>query len=376
MSTSYNIPHLPLPYDIESSAVLKQLNAANRALAELKGIANTIPNENILISTLSLQEAKESSEIENIVTTQDDIYKAELHIQPVIDPVTKEVLNYREAILYGFKLVKTDNLLTINIIQKIQSILECNKAGFRKLPGTTLSRNDGTIVYTPPQDIDSITNLMSNLEFFINDPNLCSLDPLIKLAIIHHQFESIHPFYDGNGRTGRIINVLYLVTQGLLDFPILYLSRYITQNKVEYYHLIQEIRENNGNNFHQWEEWILFMLRAIEKTSLDTISLVKGIYSLMQKYKQILRHLFGIQYKHELLNNLFFHPYTKIDFLSKDMMISRQTASKMLTLMADKGLLRKAKVGRQNYYINSELVELFLNRPEFSEPQSDNRQEQ
>ena len=357
----YIIPNLPLPYDLETKAVLKQLNKANKMLAELKGLATTIPNEQILISSLTLQEAKESSEVENIVTTQDDLYRASVSInQELQSAATKEVLNYREALQHGFNLVRKRQLLTNNVIKEIQERLEYNRAGFRTVPGTALKRNDGTIVYTPPQDANEIAEYMMNLERFINDDYMCDFDPLVKMAIIHHQFESIHPFYDGNGRTGRIINVLYIVQNRLLDLPILYLSRYITRNKAEYYRLIQAIRDKNSDNASEWEEWILFMLRAIEETAFDTINLVKGIGKLMTDYKNILRPLFGKYYKHELLNNLFFHPYTKLEYFQRDMSISRQTASKYLDKIVSTGLLEKIKLGRENYYVNKGLMALFL----------------
>ena len=357
----YIIPNLPLPYDLETKAILKQLNKANKMLAELKGLASTIPNEQILISSLTLQEAKESSEVENIVTTQDDLYRASVSInQELQSAATKEVLNYREALQHGFNLVRKRQLLTNNAIKEIQERLEYNRAGFRTVPGTALKRNDGTVVYIPPQDANEIADYMKNLESFINDDSMCDFDPLVKMAIIHHQFESIHPFYDGNGRTGRIINVLYIVQNRLLDLPILYLSRYITRNKAEYYRLIQAIRDKNSDNASEWEEWILFMLRAVEETAFDTINLVKGIGKLMVEYKNILRPLFGKYYKHELLNNLFFHPYTKLEYFQRDMSISRQTASKYLDKIVSTGLLEKLKLGRENYYVNKGLMDLFL----------------
>lgn len=353
---------------MESKDILKQLSRSHRRLAELKGVARTIPNERILISTLTLQEAKDSSEVEDIVTTQDDLYKAGLDIkQNVINASTKEVLAYREAIEKGFSLVRTNRLLTNKKIKQIQAILENNDAGFRTSPGTKLKRNDGEVVYVPPQDAEQIINLMGNLEDFINNDEICDLDPLIKMAIIHHQFESIHPFYDGNGRTGRIVNVLYLVITELLDLPILYLSRYITHNKAEYYRLIQAIRDNENDNVKEWEEWILFILKGIEETSIETIRLVKGISDLMNQYKSIIRPLFDKQYKHELLNNLFFHPYTKIEFMERDMMVERRTASKYLNMIVNTGLLHKEKIGNVNYYINVGLVNLFLNHSNISD---------
>ena len=358
----YSLPSLPLPYDLETKEVLKQLNRANRKLAELKGVAQTIPNERILISSLTLQEAKDSSEVENIVTTQDDLYRAGLDpSHQFINAATKEVLFYREAINEGFRMVRNKDILTLNDIKHVQEILEQNTAGFRTTPGTQLKReNDGAVIYTPPQDGMAIVRYMSNLEQFINDDHLSQLDPLIKMAIIHHQFESIHPFYDGNGRTGRIINILYLVITGLLDLPILYLSRYITHNKGEYYRLIQAIRDKNTDNAAEWEAWILFMLKGVEVTAEDTISLVKNIGRLMAEYKNVIRPDFGSKYNHELLNGLFYHPYTKIDHVVANMQVSRQTASKYLDRIVTLGLLKKEKMGKENYYINTRLLNLFI----------------
>lgn len=365
---SYKIPLLPLPYDLETKTVLRQANKANRKLAELKGVAQTIPNERILISSLTLQEAKDSSAVENIVTTQDDLYRAGLDANfTLIGAATKEVLLYREAINEGFKLVRNKNILALNDIKRIQEVLEQNSAGFRTTPGTQLKRSsDGAVIYTPPQDGQRIVELMSNLEQFINDDELCPIDPLVKMAIIHHQFESIHPFYDGNGRTGRIVNILYLVTSGLLDLPILYLSRYITHNKAEYYERIQAIRNATGDNSAQWEAWILYMLRGVEQTAEETIALVKNIGKLMTEYKNIIRPAFGGKYSHELLNGLFYHPYTKIGHLESNMQVSRQTAAKYLDRLASLGLLQKERMGKENYYINTKLMELFLT---FSEQQ-------
>ncbi len=215
--------------------------------------------------------------------------------------------------------------------------------------------------YTPPQDKQTILNLMDNLEIFINDDRVSELDPLIKLAIIHHQFESIHPFYDGNGRTGRIICVLYLVLTGRLDLPILYLSRYITHNKGEYYRLIQAIRDKNEDNATEWEAWILFMLKGIEETAIETTRLVKGISKLMADFKSVLRPKFGKLYRHELLNNLFFHPYTKVEFLEKEMMVSRVTANRYLNSLLETGLVDRVKLGKAYYYMNIPLMNLFMN---------------
>ncbi len=373
MANKYIIPTLPLPYDLESVAVLKQLNKANKKLAELKGVARTIPNENILISMLALQEAKDSSAVENIVTTQDDLYQAGVSDNfRIINPATKEVLRYREAIFVGFEMVRKNKILSNNVIKKVQEIVKLNNAGFLVSPSKALvNQSDGRVIYTPPQDIHEVNEKMDNLEAFINNPGLSNLDPLIKMAIIHHQFESIHPFGDGNGRTGRIVNILYLVITDLLDLPILYLSRYITHHKGEYYHLIQAIRDKNTDNAKEWEDWILFILKGVEETAGNTIELVKGISLLMSRYKNILRPLFDKAYKHELINNLFFHPYTKIEYMQHDMMVQRKTAAKYLDKIVEVGLLEKVKRGRENYYINVKLCNLFLYYNELSEQKTD-----
>ncbi len=364
MNKDYQIPTLPLDFDFETKNILRQLSKSNRRLAELKGVALTIPNENILLSSLVLQEALDSSAVENIVTTSDELYRTELDIKGEIsNAAAKEVLNYRQAMQVGFEMVRKKKLLTLNVVKQIQKELEHNNAGFRTVPGTKLKTSKGDVVYTPPQTGEEVANYMSNLEKYINTQEFQDIDPLIKMAIIHHQFESIHPFYDGNGRTGRIISILYLVINDLLDLPILYLSRYITHNKTEYYRLIQQIRDTAPSNFNEWEEWIVFMLKGVEETATETIRLVKSISALMAKYKSILKPLFGKQYKHELLNNLFFHPYTKIEFMERDMSVQRKTAAKYLDTIVEKtGLLQKQKLGRSNYYINTELMDLFVLR--------------
>lgn len=353
----YQIPTLPLAVDVETKAVWRQLNRANKKLAELKGVALTIPNENILINTLILQEAKDSSAVENIVTTHDDLYKAGLDFKEVkVTVATKEVLNYAEALKYGFQLIRQKKILSNNNIKDIQQKLESNNAGFRSIPRTTLKNQTGTIVYTPPQDKRDIEKYMENLQAFINDSTLSDLDPLIKMAIIHHQFESIHPFYDGNGRTGRIINILYLVINDLLDLPILYLSRYIIANKTVYYNLIQSVRETRD-----WESWILFMLKGIEEIAEQTIGLVKNISKLMLDQKVKVRDVLKKAYSHELLNNLFSHPYTKIEFVMDDVNVTRLTATSYLNKLVENKLLFKFKIGRYNYYLNTALIDLLMN---------------
>lgn len=351
-----DIKLLPLDIDLETKSVLKAVNEANKKLAELKGLEQLIPNEEILIQTLTLQEARESSSIENIVTTQDELYRADLDLKgSTVSAPTKEVMRYRIALREGFNLVRKNKLLTNNIILDIQQALEENRAGFRKVPGTVLKNQSGDVIYTPPQDGAVVERLMQNLEAYINTPEMQNLDPLIKLAIIHYQFETIHPFYDGNGRTGRILCVLYLIVNDLLDLPILYLSRYITRNKQEYYRLLQGIREST-NAPEQWEQWVLYILRGIEETAGETIRLIKEISQLMKDYKQRLREKLKSAYSHDLLNCLFFSPYTKVEHVSSRLNISRPTATKYLDAITELGLLTKTKIWRQNYYINTSLV--------------------
>jgi len=348
---------LPIKQDLETKKVLKKLVSAHRALAELKGIVGTIPNENILINTLGLQEAMDSSAIENIITTHDDIYKAELNLDGFKSLNAKEVQNYISALKKGFALISKNKILTNNDIIEIQSDLEKNNAGFRKLPGTALKNvSTGETVYTPPQEYSEIIDLMGNLEQFLNDDTISNFDPLMKMAIIHYQFESIHPFYDGNGRTGRIINVLYLVMKELLNLPVLYLSRYIILNKGNYYKLLQEVRETEN-----WEDWLLFMIEGVEQISKETILLIGKIRELIFEYKNLLRDNYKF-YSQDLLNNLFNHPYTKIEFIERDLGVSRITAAKYLNELAKDRLLKKQKLGTGNYYINERLMNLLTMR--------------
>lgn len=352
-----SISLLPLQRDVENKAILKKAAKAHQALAELKGAANAIPNESILINTLSLQEAKDSSAIENIVTTHDELFQSDFLTHDFKTLAAKEVYNYAKALQSGFAKVRYNKLLINSYILEIQSELEENKAGYRKIPGTALKNDQtGEVVYTPPQHPEEIVTLMQNLEIFINDDEMSDLDPLVKMAIIHHQFESIHPFYDGNGRTGRIINILYLVKQELLKIPILYLSRYINENKANYYRLLQEVRDNDN-----WEEWILFMLEGVEQTSKQTILLIDGIKNEMLKFKKKMRTELPKIYSQDLLNNLFRHPYTKIEFVKSELNVTRVTATRYLNELVRIGLLDKHKLGRDIYYINTALFTLLSN---------------
>lgn len=352
------IEPLPLPNieQWETRAVLKKTATAHRHLAELKGVAASIPNEAILINTLALQEAKDSSEVENIVTTHDELYKANLFEEAVTNPATKEVQDYAVALKQGFETARKSKLIRLNDILAIQKNLEHNDAGLRKLPGTDLKNaRTGEVVYIPPQHGDEITALMDNLVQFINNDELCDADPLVKMAIIHHQFQSIHPFYDGNGRTGRILNILYLVTKDLLNLPVLYLSRFVIKNKADYYANLQAVRDT-GN----WEPWLEFMLDGVIDTARDTISLITAMKTLMAEVKHGIREQLPKIYSQDLLNNLFNHPYTKIDFIVEDLGVTRITATKYLEQLVEHGFLTKQKVGRVNYYINEPLCSLLV----------------
>lgn len=358
MTVLAKLAKLPLnnSEQLESIAVLKKAAIAHRYLAELKGVSSTIPNESILINTLTLQEAKDSSAIENIITTHDELYKAGLFVDANVNPAAKEVQDYAAALKQGFSQVRKNQLLRLTDILAIQETMEKNNAGLRKEPGTGLKNlQTGEIVYTPPQDAIEIAGLMDNLVTYINDSSLCDLDPLVKMAIIHHQFESIHPFYDGNGRTGRIINILYLVSQDLLELPVLYLSRYIIQNKAEYYKQLQVVRDTQN-----WESWLLYMLEGVEQTAKNTIVLIDQIKQLMRRYKHQIREQLPKIYRQELLNNLFNHPYTKIEYMMQNLDVTRITATKYLELLVEHDFLAKEKVGRSNYYINKPLFDLFL----------------
>jgi Fic family protein len=353
---NYNIPELPFKKDLETKAVMKKTALARSALAEMKGVALSIPNQSILISTLSLQEAKDSSAIENIITTHDELYKADYLKNQFKTIASKEVHKYAEALRWGFKTVKEKGFLSNSHIIEMQAAIEGNNAGFRKVPGTELKNEQtGEVVYTPPQTHDEVLRCMTNLESFMNVDELSDWDPLVKMAVIHHQFESIHPFYDGNGRSGRIINILYLVKEGMLNLPILYLSRYINQNKADYYRLLQKVRTDNA-----WEEWVMFILEGVEQTSMQTIKIIEGIKVLMRKSKNMIRENTKF-YSQDLINNLFNHPYTKIDFVMNDLDVSRLTATKYLDELAQLGIVDKVKIGRDSFYINKNLFDLLSN---------------
>jgi Fic family protein len=349
-----DLPLLPPPVEkVETIHILKQESKAAVALAELKGLARTLPNQGILINAIVLKEAQASSEIENIITTHDKLYQALAAKSMTIDPSTKEVLRYREALLYGFEEIKKKGFLNTNGIVRIQAILEENEAGLRQLPGTTL-KNDltGETIYTPPDDKEAIVRLMKNLEDFLNDePD--GMSPLIRMAIQHYQFESIHPFYDGNGRTGRIINVLYLILHDLLDIPMLYLSGYIIGHKGAYYRLLQEVRTKQN-----WEGWILFMLKAIEDTARKAIAQINGINQIFDQIQEKVKSEAPKIYSKDLIEQLFVHPYTKIEYISSGLSVERKAASRYLKTLESIGILKLEPIGKENIFINQRLYQL------------------
>jgi len=342
----------------ETEDVMNHLLSAHRALAELKWVSKILPNETILINTLSLQEAKDSSEVENIITTHDELYQSNADKKVFATIWAKEVYNYVDALMTTFYKTKKNKLILITDILKAQSLIEHNDAWFRKLAGTEL-KNEKTweTVYTPPQNPKEILDLMSDFEKYLNDSDTWH-DPLINVALLHYQFESIHPFYDWNGRVWRIINILYIVKEWLLDSPILYLSRYINQNKAEYYKYLQDIRDNNN-----WNDRIIFILTWIEKTAKQTIDIINWIKSLMLSQKHIIRDKLPKVYSQALLNNIFKHPYTKIEFIMDDLWCSRPTTMKYLNQLIEIWILRKYKVGKENFYINVGLYNFLRDIP-------------
>lgn len=344
---------LPLKIELETKEIFKKIVSANKELAKLNGVCKIIPNQNILINSLVLQEAKDSSEIENIITTHDEVYQGAVDIESVSQSA-KEVQNYSNALIRGFQSVREEKLLLNRHILEVQKELEQNSAGYRKVSGTMLKNpNTGEIKHIPPQNYNDIVGLMANLQEYINDDSLEDFDPLVKMAIIHYQFEAIHPFYDGNGRTGRIINILYLVYQELLDLPILYLSRYIINNKSNYYKILQNVQKNSD-----WEGLVLYMLKGIEQTSKETIILIEDMQKLMQDTKKTIKEKLPKIYSKDLLEILFSHPYTKIEFLVDNLKITRKTASKYLNEIENINIVRSVKIKNSKYFINIQLFEL------------------
>jgi Fic family protein len=347
------LPKLPPKFDFETKQILRKVVSARAALAEMKGTGAIIPNLAMLINTLTLREAKDSSEIENIVTTQDELYIAFATQQKNIDPQIKEVLNYREALWYGYNLIRKREILTINDITSIQQIIIGNTAGIRTQPGTQLKNwATGEVIYTPPEGEDVILKLLKNFEDYINmDDN--GIDPLIKMALIHYQFESIHPYYDGNGRTGRIINILYLVMKRLLDIPILYLSSYIIKEKGEYYRLLSEIRDNDN-----WEEWIYYILHGIEETAHRTTILIKNIKELLEGTIEKVKTELPSVYSRDLVETIFEQPYCRVASIVDKGLYERRTAMKYLRALERIGVLKAIPRGNQILFLNISLYDL------------------
>jgi len=351
--TPYNeLPPLPPRADVETKAVLRKAVSASRAVAELKGLGATLPNQAMLVNSLVVQEAQASSEIENIVTTNDALFQA-ITAQSGADPATKEVLRYREALWFGYNALRHDPRLTTDLFVKlVQVICECD-TGIREHAGVFIGNaRTREVVYTPPEGAALIREKLDQLEHFIHSDT--TLEPLVKLALIHYQFEAIHPFSDGNGRTGRIINILYLVQQGLLDLPVLYLSRYIIDNKSTYYRLLREVTASGA-----WEEWVMFMLTAVEETALLTRRRIVAIRDLLHHALELARQQLPARvYSKELIELLFRQPYTKGQHLVDAGIAERQTAAEYLKELEAIGLLKRRKVGKENLYLNVKLYEL------------------
>ena len=351
---AYNeLPALPPKADIETKDILRKAISAGRALAELKGLGETIPNQAILVNSLILQEAKASSEIENIVTTNDALFQAFSAKTTRIDPATKEVLRYREALWEGYGALKKRPLLSTELFIRIVQTIKQNQAGIRNAPGTKVTNMlTGEIIFTPPAGEAVIRKKLMELESFIHAAG--PLDPLIRLALIHYQFEAIHPFFDGNGRTGRIVNILYLVQSGLLELPVIYLSKPIIEQKRDYYRLLRGVSSQGD-----WEPWIIFMLEAVEQASIFSRQRIMEIRALMlDTLEHARKNLPGRVYSKELIELIFMQPYTKGQFLVDAGIAKRQTAADYLKALADAGILKALKMGKEVLYLNEKLYAL------------------
>lgn len=349
----YNdLPLLPPAKDVETKAVLRRAIGASRALAELKGLGQTIPNQAMLVDSLVLQEAKASSEIENIVTTNDALFRAFTTETAAIDAATKEVLRYREAIWAGYAALQKRPLLTTNLFVTIVQRIKGNRAGIRVVPGTSVANAvTGKVIYSPPEGESLLRDKLKNVEDFIHADD--AMDPLVKLALLHYQFEAIHPFTDGNGRTGRIVNVLFLVLCGLLDVPVLYLSKYIIEHKNDYYRHLRGVTEAGD-----WEPWILYMLEAVEDTAVFTRQRILAIRDLMEETSELTRSHPGKASSKDLIEIIFRQPYTKVQFLVDAGLAGRKTATEYLRGLEEVGVLRSQRVGREVLYLNTRLYDL------------------
>jgi Fic family protein len=350
----YNdLPPLPPALEVETKAVLKGVIVARAALAALKAKGAAIPNQGMLINSLVLQEAQASSEIENILTTSDALFKAFTSPTGRVDPATKEVLRYRQALWAGFEALRVDASLTTEVFIRIVRTITDSDISVRDKPGTIIKNlRNNAVIYTPPEGAQLIHEKLGELERFIRAED--DMDPLVRLALVHYQFEAIHPFVDGNGRTGRVISILYLVLKGLLDMPILYLSKYIIDQKTEYYRLLTQVTERAA-----WEPWVLFMLRAVEETASITQARIEGIRELLNDTAEKARRLLPSRvYSKELIEVLFAQPYVKARFLVDAGIAQRQTAAEYLKELARIGILKPEREGREVLYQNTALYGL------------------
>ncbi len=349
----YNdLPLLPPQQELETRPVLRKCIAANKSLAELKGAGDLIPNQSMLINAIPLKEAQLSSEIENIVTTQDKLFRAAIDESGNVDPATKEVLRYRTAVHHGFDVLKNQKL-TLSVIQDLCSIIRNQPVSFRTEErvaiGNPVTR---AVIYTPPIGASLIGEKLENLENYLLSRD--ALDPLIKMAVIHYQLEAIHPFTDGNGRTGRILNVLYMIEENLIRIPVLYHSRHIIKNKQEYYDRLRAVTEEKD-----WENWLLYMLTAVEETAKWTTSRILAIRDLFEQTCESCRvELPRKVYSKELIEIIFIQPYCKIKFLVDAGIAKRQTAAEYLRALENIGILVSEKRGRQIIYKHPALLEV------------------
>lgn len=345
-----NIPLLPPETELETKNVLKSCLDARVALAELKQAAEQIPNQSILINTLPMLEAQSSSEIEHIVTTTDNLFRY-MELERGADPATREALSYRKALLDAFNSLSNHPLNT-RTAEKICSKIKSVDMSIRKVTGTAIGNMaTGEIIYTPPEGESHIRDLLANWERFMH--NQTEIDPLIRMAVGHYQFEAIHPFTDGNGRTGRVLNSLFLVQEELLTLPILYLSRYIIENRSDYYRLLRAVTTGSS-----WEEWIVYILQGVESTSKWTVNKISAITGLARKTREYVRAESPSIYSHELIDIIFEQPYCRIRNLEQAGIAKRQTGAKYLQELASIGVLEERKIGRENIYINVKLMKL------------------
>ncbi len=353
----YNdLPLLPPKGKIETVRVLKKTIAASRALSELKGAIINLPNPTLFIDTINLQEAQASSAIENIITTQDELFKASVAEKKIEDPATKEVIHYKDALWHGVKQLGKKPILHTNLFIAIMQIITESRSGIRNAPGTQLSNpTTKKIVYTPPEGEQVIRDKLKNLEIFINIED--DMDPLVKMGVIHYQFEAIHPFFDGNGRTGRIILLLYLKLTGLLDRPALYLSDYIIKHKNEYYSKLRNVTEKGD-----WENWILFMLDMIEETAKKGRKQIEDIEKVMNKMSAEIQRKLPKIYSKDLLEILFRLPYTKRNFLEDAGLGNLKTVGNYLNELEKAGFLKSEQVGKEKLYLNYKLMQLLKKR--------------